>query len=759
MKIAKKLLLSIGGAALAASLVAVTVTSIVAQYQAKDSLQQSISQRFDAVSSGRAQALSQYIKQQHDTLLGLAGNRMTSEALQALKNPFASYRYEVANPGDAALRDAVLNYLTTQWLPSQPHADKSQLSVWVASSSVETLLLQQRFMAQSGQKIGREDQLIDAADGSVYAQQHKRFHQSFRHIANLQGYRDLMLVDAQSLSVIYSVRKTPAFATDLSKGPFKSSQLASTVQLALKRGVGSWIVAQPAFFAADPQEAQIWIASAVRSPLNEQVSGVLVASLAVSRLTALMTNEQHWSHIGLGSTGDSFLVDEQGTYITEPRLFLEQPEQFTKQYPTLVQNGRLAGVGQLTAPLPADSQGSDVVTTNDDQWSRVWQQVNMGDYNLRIVTQQQVDELYAPLSSLTQQMWFSGMLVLICLTLVFSGVALLIGRNVAAPLELLAQDIHLAAKDYRVGHQFQLRGDDEIKLIATALNNLFASLKQLLQGVHQQAELNERSAVDNQAIGVECKTAVYQQKAALVQLDHEATSAQQSMAQMGQLLNNASTQIHDAHQQADQGSSLVQQMNEQMHQLAAQVQQSADSMTVLDKAANDIMQVLDTIRGVAEQTNLLALNAAIEAARAGEHGRGFAVVADEVRRLSANTQQATGEIQTMLNRLTASVRTTHSGLEHEQKTALLCLQSAESAGQALVQIQQAMRQVAKAGELSVELSRTELHRSGQIASAVAEINQSASSTDSAMTELVNLAQAQQHQAISLKQQLSQLNFN
>lgn len=149
-------------------------------------------------------------------------------------------------------------------------------------------------------------------------------------------------------------------------------------------------------------------------------------------------------------------------------------------------------------------------------------------------------------------------------------------------------------------------------------------------------------------------------------------------------------------QSADKGAAVVQQTLDVMQQIVEKVQEAAASIEALDKQSQLISTIMQTIRGIADQTNLLALNAAIEAARAGEQGRGFAVVADEVRQLAGRTSQATEEIvdvvQKNQNLAQAAVQSMASGREQAEQG----LQLASDAGAVIIEIQQGAKQVVDA---------------------------------------------------------------
>lgn len=741
MKIAQRLMWVMGGTTISAMLLAVGISSSMSGRSAEAALSSSIDQRFLAVATGRRQALAQYMDQQRDMLQSLAHNRMTQEALQALRNPYQSYRYEVENPGLDALRAEVTQWYQQQYLPlaAQQQA-KPDVTSWLSKASLETLLLQRYYLATNPHGAAALAKLVDRADGSVYGQQHKRFHQSFREIVSRLHYDELYLVDAQSKAVLYSVNKSPVFATSLQNGAFANTQLAQLVSQVLKNSANGWQVSAAAPFSGQFDQLTMFMAAPVFSPQDQKISGVLVAQLPLSTVSQLMSNGKNWPAIGLGDSGDSFLLDAAGQQLTTSRN-AQQPIPDRTEVATLLQGKQ---------------QSKQIRAADGDRWLQRSEAINLAGHPLLLVTQQRSEELYQSLKQLNQQLWYSSALTALLLGIAVFWLTRRLGIGIARPLEQLSAQLADAAEHKDLRQQFAPQRDTELDQTTTALQQLFSRLSTLLRGVQHAGKQSQELAAQNLQISMRSKTAVYQQKAALTQLDVEAAEAAHALQQLQLQITQANSDAELTHQQALSGEDSVSALNSQIRQLAEQVGHSVDSMLTLDQAATDIMQVLETIRGVADQTNLLALNAAIEAARAGEHGRGFAVVADEVRRLSANTAKATAEIQTMLNRLTGSVTQTRQGLEHEQQTAEHCLQSAGHAEEVLLEIRHAAGRIRQISADINLLSRNECARSQQISAALAQIHQSAVETDSAMTVLAEQATLQQQVSSELLAQATQL---
>ncbi|GIZ13277.1 hypothetical protein NCCP436_26930 [Pseudomonas sp. NCCP-436] len=183
---------------------------------------------------------------------------------------------------------------------------------------------------------------------------------------------------------------------------------------------------------------------------------------------------------------------------------------------------------------------------------------------------------------------------------------------------------------------------------------------------------------------------------------HQMAATVQEVAQSAE---RASQAARDADQEAQQGNRVVQKAVEQIDSLAQEVEQSVEAIAALNQESARIGNVLEVIRNVAEQTNLLALNAAIEAARAGEQGRGFAVVADEVRALAKRTQDSTEEIEGLIAGLQqmarAAVQQMDSNRELSQRTVGLAGEAGDALGritQVVSTIEQMNQQIAAAAE-------------------------------------------------------------
>lgn len=297
-----------------------------------------------------------------------------------------------------------------------------------------------------------------------------------------------------------------------------------------------------------------------------------------------------------------------------------------------------------------------------------------------------------------------------------------IQRSIRRPLEQLRQTLVTVATDSDLRLRADSQGQDEISDAAKALNTMLSHMQQLIQGlVAGSSVLNEQAMqVNNSSDYIRSGT-----HAQSGQADSLATAVEQMTAAIKQVAAHAgqgADMASNAEQLSNTGQDVVRRSMLTIRELSEQVAQGAAVVTKLQEDSNQISNVLEVIQKISEQTNLLALNAAIEAARAGEAGRGFSVVADEVRTLSANTHQATDSIRGMIEQL-----------QRQASTAVEAMLSAQ------VQTEQ-----------SVTLAKDSEQHFGDIRAAITQMSE--------VTQLISTATDEQQQvATDIAENIHQLN--
>ncbi|MDR7025480.1 MULTISPECIES: methyl-accepting chemotaxis protein [Pseudomonas] len=311
--------------------------------------------------------------------------------------------------------------------------------------------------------------------------------------------------------------------------------------------------------------------------------------------------------------------------------------------------------------------------------------------------------------------------------------AVMISLSIIRPLSGLRSVISEVQESSNLTLRADTRGRDEVSDTARAFNAMLEHQQALIRHLTDTATQLAAASEEMSAISAQVSqaaTAQGDQTSMVATAVHQMSVAVQEVARNAQA---TASNAADANKEARQGSELVQSNLTSIQGLSTSVEKAGEVIDTLHSQSDEISKVLGVIQSIAEQTNLLALNAAIEAARAGEAGRGFAVVADEVRSLASNTQKATESIRSMIDALQGGARSAVSAMQLSREQAQNSVSRAREAGEVLNHIALAIEGIADG---NVQISAA----TEQQTAVANEISENISSLNDSIGDVVNGAE-------------------
>jgi methyl-accepting chemotaxis protein len=418
----------------------------------------------------------------------------------------------------------------------------------------------------------------------------------------------------------------------------------------------------------DAATKELLLSAVVSINDNGEFKGVIGGDLSLSSIAKSVNT------INFNNTGLAFITDDDGTIITHPLASL-----YGKNTSNIY--GKLPNKNKKI--MSVEHEG----ITKLIYFHPLKKESGMNWY-LGVLLEE--DKVYQPLTNLTtRSILFAFISIALCVFILRK-----LAKNLLMPLNVLESAIaEIASGGGDLTQRLTIKSDDECGAVATNFNKFLVSMQQLVNDIKHKAELVVNNSDKAKQLATESSSELNEQGLLVENLATAMNEMSATSNDIASSAQDAASSISSVNEQAEEGKALFTKTTKDINELSETISTSQQLGNQLAEYSENIESVLSVINGVAEQTNLLALNAAIEAARAGEQGRGFAVVADEVRTLASRTQESTTEIKAMIDQIQTSSNGVQKAMNESKDKAHSCVENTEIANQALGNISNAVKDI------------------------------------------------------------------
>ncbi|MFT6968919.1 MAG: methyl-accepting chemotaxis protein [Cellvibrionaceae bacterium] len=691
-------------------------TSVVLGYissqQSKLALEEANIEKLNSIKYSTTAQLHTYFNQVAQQVKSVSTNQAIIKATKQLR--FSFYNYEssdVVTEQKSSVSNYYDNVFLSEYQKLNPNK-KPELASLVNQLSSNALALQHEYIAKNKYPFYEKYKLQSDGQFNAYASAHQNIHSELSVFTEQFGFEDVYVVDAKKGDVMYSVNKNIDYAVSLNQGYFADTDLGRAFKEALKitpDQVDTVYLSDFSFYMPSFDKPELFISKPIYE--GEKISGVLIFKLSSTKMNQIITYRGDWKKNGLGQTGQTFLVANDRLMRSNSRVLEETPDQYKDilRQQNIEQTSLEAIQNHQTSILlhPVKTPAVDAAIAGSEGTVRFqnytgyevissYSPIELLGNGWVIISQMNYKEATHAAATLSKKLAFSSIITAVIVIIASLFATLLFARSLVAPINKtvdVMKDIAQGEGDLTA--RLDETRSDEIGELAKWFNTFTKKVQSVILDIKQEAIQLENTSQQMKKISTENTKGATQQQQTIKNVTI-------SMNEISELAENVADFAIDAEKTADtvtrasaNGVLVMESTKSSILNVVKNVDEASQTVNELEVTSKTIGSVVGVINAIAEQTNLLALNAAIEAARAGEQGRGFAVVADEVRALASRTQESTLEINSIIETLQKNARAAVTAMKLGNESVELSVQEAEKASESLLHIKQEIINITK----------------------------------------------------------------